>query len=54
MKDEPVDIGYGSSADRLALRTQQAEEALRHFKIALERSLGHIAMWQAVMAICSD
>ena len=44
MKDEPVDIGHGSSIDSLALRTQQAEEALRHFEIALERSLSHIAM----------
>jgi hypothetical protein len=54
LKDEPVDIGHGSSAGSLALRTQQAEEAPRHFEIALERSLSHIAMYEAMTTICSD
>jgi hypothetical protein len=44
LKDEPVDIGQGSSTSSLALRTQQTEEAFSRFEIALERSLGHTAM----------
>jgi hypothetical protein len=43
LKDEAVDIGHGGSTGCFALRTQQAEEVLRYFKIASERSLGHIA-----------
>jgi hypothetical protein len=44
MEDETVDIGQGSSASSLALRTQQTEKAFSRFEIALERSLGHTAM----------